>query len=291
MSLPSSATSPQLFPDQTVRRLLVPVVADQRTERGVTVALQLAVAWGTPVVLMHVGPLSSPEGAASPVVAMATELRRRHPTVTIETLAFDHVDVAVAISSKAGAGTLVVLATDHANQWLGVDSVAERLVQLGSTPLLLIGPNADRYLAGGEVIVALDGTPLAEDGLAPGCALATAAGSGVRVVSVIPEATVEHIEHLKDRGQRVSESVYLRSLADRLSDAEASIAWEIVHGDDAIEALASLARRRDAAIVVATTHAGTGVLRQRFGSTSMGLVERSPVPVLIVQPVGAATTR
>lgn len=265
--------------------MLVPVVGDRRPERGVAVALQLAAAWGTPVVLLHIGPLDpNASGAPSTVADMAVALRRRHPSVAIETLAFDHDDIATAISSKTDPGSLVVLATDHASQWLGDDSVAEQLVQGGSTPLLLIGPNASGYLGRGEVIVALDGTPLAEDGLAPGLALAAAAGTITRLVSVIPTATVEHIEHLKDRGQRISESVYLRSLADRLSDETSSVAWEIVHGDDAIDSLVSLARRRGAAVIVATTHAGTGVLRQRFGSTSMGLVEQSSVPVLIVQP-------
>ncbi len=285
----ASAHPPLLFQGTAVRQLLVPVVADHRPDRGVDAALQLAQAWGTPVVLLHVGAIELTEDdTASPVVEMATELRRRHPDLDIETTAFDHRDVAAAIINSSTPDTLTVLATDHARQWLGEGSVAERLVQRGAAPILLVGPRATGRGIHGEVLVALDGTPLAEDGVAAGLALAAAADAPMRIVTVIPTATLEHIEHLKEQGQRVSESAYLRAMADQLGEAEVPVAWEIVHDDDAIGGLVDLAARRDTSMIVATTHAGTGVLRQRFGSTSMGLVEHATVPVLIVHPTGGA---
>ncbi|MEZ5230177.1 MAG: universal stress protein, partial [Acidimicrobiales bacterium] len=230
MNATTSAQPPRLFDRNEVAQLLVPVMADQRSDRGVGVALQLAEDWDLPVTLLHIGALDGDADAPPSAVAdMAIDLRRHHPAVTIETEAFDHEDVAIAIAEAAGSDTLVVLATDHASQWLGDDSVAERLVQRRSAPLLLIGPRARGYHASGEVIVALDGTRLAEDGVAVGLALAAAAETAVRVVTVIPTATLEHIEHLKERGQRVSESSYLRELADGLVDQPAPVAWEIVH--------------------------------------------------------------
>ncbi len=291
MTFGSPVQAPALLDDHPVARLLVPVVGEGRTERGVTLALELARAWNVPLTLLHV---ASPddEGEAdgpSAVVEMAATMRRRHPEVTIEGLAVVNDDVATGIDAAAADDSLVILASDNSRQWLGADSVAERLARRRSAPILMLGPQAHDGLTPGEIIVAVDGSPFAEEGITPGIALAGALASKSRVVSVIPEATVEHIEHLKAQGQRVSESAYLRSVSDRFDErarlqTNDGLTWQIIHGGDPVEELVGLAAKHKVSMLVATTHGGEGLPRQLFGSTSMGLVERSTVPVLVVKP-------
>lgn len=282
MNSPQAALAPSLFDGRPVTELLVPVVADRRYERGVGLALEWAERWHVPVMLVHVGPVPAdgPSGASE----MAMELRHAHPELEIEGLTFDHVDVAAGLRSVASAGSLIVLTSDRASQWVGPDSVAERLTQRSTDPLLLIGPHCQSLRLDGPIVVALDGTPLAEAGIAPALAAAACSDVGVHVVSVIPTATVEHIEHLKARGERVSESAYLRSVVERLSETKGTLHWEIIHGEDPVDELALFAQRRDAAMIVATSHAGTGLGRHLFGSTTMGLVERADTPVLVIKP-------
>ena len=299
-------TSPVLLDRRTIAQIVVPVVADRHTDRGVRYALQLAKAWSIPLVLVHIGSLDgSPTvdgkahagedgagvGRPSDVAEMSAELRHRHPGLTIESMAFDHDDIAEGINAAANDDSLVVLASDRARQWFGADSIAERLVRLRQAPVVMLGPNASDPHAGGGVIIALDGTPLAEDGIVPGIAFAAALGSTARVVSVIPPATVEHIEYLKSQGQHVSESAYLRAVSERFDDrARAQTAgglpWQIIHGQDSVGVLVDLATRRRAGLLVVTTHGGSGLPRQLFGSTSMGLVEQATVPILVVNPQG-----
>lgn len=276
------ALAPKFFDGRRVTELLVPVVADHRYERGVGLALVWARRWQVPITLVHVGPI--PTDGLSGATELAIELRTRHPDVEIEALTFDHIDVAAGLRSVASAGSLIVLTSEHASQWVGQDSVAERLTQRSSDPILLIGPNCQELRVDGPIVLALDGTPLAESGIGPALAAAELAGAGVHAVSIIPTATVEHIEHLKARGERVSESAYLRSFVERLSESKGTLHWEIIHGDDPVNELVAFAARRQAAMIVATSHAGTGLGRHLFGSTTMGLVEHAGAPVLVVKP-------
>ncbi len=296
MTLPSRVQAPVLFDRQPVARLLVPVVAEGRPERGVPLALELARTWDIPLTLLHVG--SSDDSSESDegetggrfgVEAMATAMARRHPEVTIEGLAVQNDDIASGIDAAAADDTLVVLASDNSRQWLGADSVAERLARRRSAPILMLGPHADDGLTAGEIVVALDGSPFAEDGIEPALALAAGLASNARAVSVIPAASVEHIEHLKAQGQRVSESAYLRGVSDRYEDHARSLTkdaltWQIIHGSDPVAELVRVGATQKVGMLVVTTHGGEGLPRQLFGSTSMGLVERSTLPVLVVKP-------
>jgi nucleotide-binding universal stress UspA family protein len=105
------------------------------------------------------------------------------------------------------------------------------------------------------------------------------------LLSAVPAATTEHVAKLRERGENVSESGYLRSVAQRL-EGSPNVRWEIIHDDDPVEAIARFVETHDVRLVVATTHGETGLARRAFGSVSIGMVERLPVPVLVVKSGG-----
>ncbi|MDH3683779.1 MAG: universal stress protein, partial [Acidimicrobiia bacterium] len=197
-------------------------------------------------------------------------------------------DVAAAITKVATDQSLILLASKRASQWLEAASVGEAVVQVADKMLLLCGPHCDQPPMESSVVVPLDGSPRAEEAISPAVAIARRWGSRLWIVTAIPESTAETVAALRAEGQEVSESAYVRGVAERLADThEVDVGWQMIHDDDPVAAVSAFVEEQGSSMIVAATHGETGVARRLFGSVCMGLVEQAGVPVLIVKSAKA----
>ncbi len=264
----------------TLGRLVVPLAHGHGFDRGMSLAARLAEHWGLPI---HLVSTAAADDAERALEDQQSALLAAHPSVvaTAEVVGREPTPAA-SLSSRLHDDDLVVMAAESATDE-GWGDFAQALAHESGGPVVMIGPEAqiDATLHG-DVVVGLDGSALAERGLAPAVGLAAALDSQVWAVQVVSSATTEEIERLRARGERVSESAYIRDALDRTDSPGAS--WEIVHGDDPAHSLVELVRDRTAAFLVLTTHGQTALPRAAFGSVCWAAVQRCPRPVLVIRP-------
>ena len=143
----------------------------------------------------------------------------------------------------------------------------------------------------GPILVPLDGSDLAEQGVPVAAALAKRAGTELHLVHVhLPLAPdpiyVEGLPVLDEQmhpRRREHEQAYLDGARARLA-GDARATTRVIDGSAAASALAAYARATGAPLVVLTTHARGGLERAWLGSVADEMARVSPVPILLVQP-------
>lgn len=263
--------------------IVVPLAPEHDRDRGVVVAARLAERWDVPIRLVTVdrdasaGSVSIAAGGR--LEDVRSTLAARHPSLAISDVLLDAVDEPVAaLHDLLTSGDLVVMAAEAAGSGTR-PSFAEALADRWGGPLLLIGPQAQLDLdiePGAEIVVGVDGSALAERSLPLVLALAHRLELRPLLIQVVSTDHAAQLRRLRARGEAVSDSAYLRDVAERMGAG-----WEIVHDDDPVAALVRVATDRRIPLVVLSTHGATGLARQVFGSVCMGVAHWAPCPVLV----------
>ena len=140
------------------------------------------------------------------------------------------------------------------------------------------------------LIVPLDGSAFSERALPMATSFARSLGAQViltRAASVLPFSAIDGAEV---QVQAVREAqVYLSALASRLTEQGLNIEVAVPYGDAAESILVEIGLRR-ADLVIMCTHGRSGLGRWIYGSVAEQVLHRSPIPVLLVHPIGDATT-
>lgn len=181
---------------------------------------------------------------------------------------------------------LIVLGT-HARtgvRRLVLGSVAEGVLRAVSVPALLAGPRLEPVESMETLIVCLDGSPFAE-AILPLAEYVQRLRMRVIVVTALPGAPEKSASLPAD----VQEGGYVRRLAQDLRHHGVDAAWDVLHDDNAAEAINRFAADTPGSVVALTTHARHGVQRLLAGSVTMGVLHECPRPVLALPP--AATGR
>lgn len=275
----SDRSSLSLGPARPIERLVVPLVPGTGHDRGSDIAVRWARRWRLPVHLVSVA-----DDAAD-------YLRAAHGRLA------DSVDVEVTSEQLSGTDVVGVLAAALSPTDLVVMSTSGdpdhpstshgwTLLQEVRRPVVLVGPSVMSPAGDGAVILGLDGSPLAESAIEVALGFAGALDTRLWLVQVADTGTVEQVERLRDRGEAVSASAYLRDTADRLGDAVVDVGWELVQSDQTVTALVEFAIDRHAALLVTSTHGESGLRSEVLGSTALGIVAEATVPVLAMVPSG-----
>ncbi len=194
----------------------------------------------------------------------------------------------LAVACRAGVD-LIVMAT-HGRSGLGrcvYGSVAEEVLAGAPVPVLLVrawhGAPPDAALeAGGDVLVPLDGSTLAESALPLAERLADALGSALLLLRVIPR-TAHGLPLLAETltAQEAIARTYLATLAGRLDGRNRRILTEVRVGV-AAAAIEAAGLEHTAGLVVMTTHGLTGLRRSTLGSVADAVVRQDSLPVLLI---------
>lgn len=282
MSSTSSTQPPKLFDGEPPTEILVPISNGFPDQRDLVLATEYGHLWQIPIRLVHVEVGSEPSDEQS-VRAALLAARSVYADIDADGVAVTAESVAEGIMTFASDRSLLFLASDRSSQWLERGSVSEEILQATDRPVMLCGPHCQNPPIGSSVVVPLDGSARAEAALTPALAFARSTGAKLWAVTVVPSAIVKAVADLREAGEVVTESGYLRAVADELVSDGVDVGWEIVHDDDPVAGLSRFAANQDSAVIVAATHGDAGIAKRLFGSVCLGLVERGSIPVVVIK--------
>jgi nucleotide-binding universal stress UspA family protein len=195
---------------------------------------------------------------------------------------------------------LVVMATHGRGgirrAWLG--SIADHLIRHLEIPVLLVRPEedrpkSDRAMTPGQILVPLDGSPLAEEALDAAVKLARLWDAELTLLQVVwpVSASIEsavpvpsaYDQVLTDECRRQAQD-YIDDVAERLRGQGLRAAGAAVIGWSAAGSILDAARPEHVAMVVIATHGRGGLRRFALGSVADKVVRGADVPVLVYRP-------
>ena len=203
-------------------------------------------------------------------------------------------------------GTDLVVMTTHGRggirrAWLG--SVTDQLIRTLEVPILVVRPSeteTQEPLRVKEMLVPLDGSPLAEAVLDPAAALARIWDAEISLVQVVRPVILTSDPPLpfptgySDQAttmRRESARDYIRDVAERLRETGVRASGVAVIGGGIAHTLLDLARPDRVGLMAVATHGRGGLRRLALGSVADKLVRAAEVPVLVVRPAGRRARR
>jgi nucleotide-binding universal stress UspA family protein len=194
---------------------------------------------------------------------------------------------AIAATATGEDAVLVVMAT-HGRRGLSrwaFGSVADKVLHITSRPVLLV--RSLEQPASSDIrhlMVALDGSRLAELVLPTAQLIARAFGARITLVHVIgePDAVVEPAQALEAEKAHLDHSLSaLGAIADRLRSAGIDADGVAIRGQDIAETLLAWQQSNGADLVALTTHGRSGLRRWAFGCIADRLLSSCTAPVLL----------
>jgi len=309
------------------RSVLVPLDRSPLAERALVVAGRIAQEGegSLALALVHEPPpilLDSPDpelmASAEAGVRQAEQaylegieagLRARDIRVSSVTILTGEIGPCLADHARALGADLVVMATHGRGGmqrlWLG--SVADYLVRHLGAPVLLVraGEVADRAgpagRSGRQLLVPIDGSPLAEEVLAAAAELARLWNLDLSLLRVVPPVTfvtepglplpTAYDRELTDAAVEQAKD-YVRDLVEDLRARGFRATGAAVIGWNPVDTILEVARPEQVALVALATHGRGGLSRLALGSVADKLIRAAHVPVLVYRPnLRASTSR
>ncbi len=183
--------------------------------------------------------------------------------------------------------------TGFSRAWLG--SVADEMIRTTTLPLLVTrnvaGRKAENTLVR-NILVPLDGSPLAESALGPAMELARATQAQItlgHIVSVSPLWPRALLPTEDERKPGLAAGAdYLQGVAVGMRDDGFDVATRVAPGSTPATAIVELAVQLDADVIAMATHGYGGVRRTFLGSVADKVLRSSPIPVLVTRPATEA---
>lgn len=230
--------------------------------------------------------------AAAELRATAEGLRAQGLEVE-ERLRPEEAPAAIVAAAEEEHADLVVMAT-HGRGGLArliFGSTTDRVLRGTRTPVLLIPPSCQRpwdFTRPLRVLVPLDGSAFAEAGLRPASALAARLGASLVLLRVVEWLGYER-PGLADLSEARREPglarawLYLERIAAQLRAEGRTVEVCATAGAPAA-GIDAVARESQADLVVMATHGPGGLGNPLTGSVAAGALQRSAVPLLLIQP-------
>lgn len=307
-----------------MRTILVPLDGSPFAESALPVALGLARLAGARMRLARVHtyvPPAAAEGAFAFDQTADNLLRcsareylqqladRLRPTVGVELdpRLLEGAAAAEALERAAADADLVVMTTHgrgpFARAWLG--SVADQLVRRTRIPLLLLRSAGEREPAKAgayrRLLVALDGSPLAEQALEKAVELGRLGGAAYLLLRVVEppirggldpsafagtggQALLDQLQAMHERERKEAER-YLDFIVNRLRASGLQAEAQVVVSESPAECILDHAKKANADIIALATHGRGGLPRLFLGSVADKVIRGAAVPVLVLRPV------
>ncbi len=295
------------------KHILVPLDGSTLAEAALPVAAYLARVLAARITLIHVVEKDAPEEVhGEPHLHEATEaqkylegLRNRFATVGEEWDCHVHAPGAADVAGGIVAHEeelrpdLILMSTHGPGRMerLLRGSLAQRVVALGRTPLLLVRPEAhlDQDFSLSRLLVPLDGTSRHEGGLAPALALAAAISCRLQLVAVIPsfsvlagpDATLARFLPGTTRTMQnlaaANLSEYLAGVRERAAALGIEAGIELRQGDVADE-IVEAAAAAEAELIILATHGKAGT-RAFWANSVAARVQDRTTRLLLLVPI------
>lgn len=191
---------------------------------------------------------------------------------------------------------LIVMAS-HARgglKRLTLGSVTDYLIRQSEIPVLVVKPSLysferDPISTFRRIVVALDGSPLAEQILPPVSLLAKRTGAHVSLLRVLTPSTYAQNEIMQPGlpwwdTDIATADAYLSRASSYLSEEGISVSKDVVLSDDVPAAILDYAARVEADLLAIGTKGSGGLGRLLFGSVADEITRKSPVSMLVFHP-------
>ena len=225
--------------------------------------------------------------------ALAEDIRKRGAPRVISSLVSDRVEPGLRDYANRYGVDLIVMSS-HSRKGLNrvnLGSVTDYLIRNTVIPTLVVRPTHSAVNGKGpfeRIVVALDGSALAEQILKPLGALISGSNASVSLVKVLqPIFYSRNQEHtgLPWWEDAVAEAEEYLDLAGRqLDDPTASVTGEVLTGDDVATAILEYCQRSQADLLAIATHGVGGIKRLVFGGIADEMTRRAPTSVLVFHP-------
>jgi nucleotide-binding universal stress UspA family protein len=303
------------------RTILVPLDGSPLAEQALPLARRIAERAGSKLrlALVHqipAPPLDSATGKLFTSIELATRKAERTYLRSLQAkLRQEGVRLASAVTLSGPVGPaleqyvrelgidLVVMATHGRGgvrrAWLG--SVADHMVRHLQVPVLLVRPaenGAAPVQAAGanQILVPLDGSPLAQDVLGAAADLARLWGLELTLLRVVHPVVLFSDEMLGwpapydaelTASLRSQAEDDIRDTAERLRREGLRVSGVAVVGWGAADAILAAAKPEHVAAIAIATHGRGGLRRLALGSVADKLIRAADVPVLVYRPAHA----
>jgi nucleotide-binding universal stress UspA family protein len=309
------------------RSLLVPLDGSSFSEHALPLALSIARRAGAAVHVIHVHP---PWTTAYPEVALTLDdsleqLTKQHEHAYLNNIvnrlkAISPVPISSSLvegevpemirAAVTSTGADLVVMTTHGRSplgrfWLG--SVADHLVRDLPAPFLLIRlhgepPDPAQEPVLKQLLLPLDGSPLAEQMIEPAVALGTLMDADYTLVRIIGPPTpwtfqgdggslgervrvmLDRIDELQHQLQQEAAN-YLDQVAERLRQRSLRVATRVVVAEQPAAAILHEASPPAVDLIALETHGRRGLSRVLLGSVADKVIRGAAVPVLVQRPV------
>lgn len=313
------------------QRIVVPLDESALAERAIPVAGRIARASGGSILLLRVVALPADDlwesGDRRATFAEVAEAEYSRAEIYLQEIAHSEslkgikVDTEVVSRSparrilevsRANKADLIVLSSHGytgIRRWV-MGSVARQVVRHSTIPVLLLRPEVHHpsYLARKEegtlsVMVPLDGSPQAEEALAPAAFLSAQLSrpdqGTLHLVNVLPLNDPLMYAYVDQKETQQEMETYLNKVRQRLLQEEEivdhiSITTSVTVNPDVAHALVELAEGEngveqdkdvpDCDLIVIATHGHGGVARWIMGSVAERVLDATKLPLLIVRP-------
>jgi nucleotide-binding universal stress UspA family protein len=289
------------------RTILVPLDGSSASEHALPMAVSLARRAGCPLRLVCVRqPMAGLEGAVplpkeqDYLDMMAWRIRQATHLSVYSAVLEGPVAETIAEHAASVHANLIVMTTHgrgpFSRFWLG--SVADDLIRRMSAALLVVRPGEgeppppERDWRPGSILVALDGSRLAEASLRPVTEIARLTDAKLTLFraiepipmlapdGLIPQPTILDAAVLDDIKNQARS--YLENQAERLRKERLCVTCSVAMADRIAPIILDESKRFD--LTALATHARHGVARMLLGSVADKVVRGATGPVLIVHP-------
>lgn len=291
-------------------KILVPLDGSELAERALAPAMALAKHGGGSLVLIQAPipdlatlpevaggyiptglPTASYDEAVTYLAARQQAYSEAEVPIQTRVLEGSAADVIVEAAATEKADLIVMSSHGYSGltRWV-LGSVAERVLHAAPCPVLVMrSPKPIR-----QMLIPLDGSPLAERVLAPGLEVARRLNATVTLLRAIPPVPMEAMERLEGielgLGRRLEgdlfeeANAYLMQVAAAHRPAGVELKMMVVT-DRPAEAILTYAEHHAVDVIAMSTHGYTGFKRWTYGSvTDKVLREARACSMLVVRP-------
>lgn len=270
-------------------QIIVPLDGSDFAARALEPGVRLAMASDAPITVVSyaAGRVELPalQETVEKQVAAAVDGRLDAPAVSVRVRTAGRPGPAIVEEVAKAPGSLICMSSLGRPRTGAVfGSVAETVLREVTVPLVLLGPNAHagRFDLDRPLVVCVDGSRTSEAILPIVASWGIVYGVDVRVVSVLPPVR----DVPEPDGDHTIDTAYVQRIATQLADEIGRpVDFDVLHGDDVVDAVIDHAGVDRASLIAASTHGRTGLRRVVVGSVTAGLVRRARQPVLAYRPL------
>jgi nucleotide-binding universal stress UspA family protein len=192
---------------------------------------------------------------------------------------------------------LIVMAT-HGRAPLSriaLGSVADELIHRATVPILLVRPSEAtpdflREPVLDNILIPLDGSPLAQPALGPALDLACLMQARCTLLRVVEPHSTHH-EGANGLPEKAEAEIYLRRIAARLREHGLQVRTRLVAARHVAEAILEEAEVQESNVIALATHGRSRIHRLLLGSVADKLVRLAACPLLVYRPTSLAEAR